>query len=474
MRHFNGFLLSLLVLAACAAPLQPVTAPATTSAPEMQAVTLDGTVKTGLLASTWADSPNGSMLYVLDPASGTPLPGYEPISIGDSSLHAFSPDRQTLAIVGFPKGDNYYHNNGSLLLIDLPTWQARRFELELDGWTSNMVFSSDGKRLAITHGETNYNLTMVDVGQGSILAQTLTDSYVTRLQFTESGEALMLYRPGITPVGSVSSDPPQVLLLDAKDLRTRWSAELVGVRDGVFPTDETITQPELYEPGNSFYLTPGLVFAPNEDTLYVVHADSEQLTTVDFHAQKVETIKIQPKLSWFERLLSLTAGVAHAKIADGTLKQAVISPDGQFLYIVGVDHRSFQDQQGNLQMEKTPLGLDIIQTRDGSRVGRFDTDAAELSLSPDGRFLYLRDWGDGATMPWTEVFDTASRELIARKDAFFAVPAPLMNGQFLLASTYVSTEEPYREQYHMSVLQPSDLRVLAEWTGSEFIHWLTP
>ena len=470
MRSFIGFLTFLFLLTACAAPAQPVSIEP--SATESQTVTVDGTFETSLLASTWREGPKGSWLFPLDPASGTPLPGYEPIPLVYSSAHAFSPNRQTLAVVSFPKNDSYYHYNGSLLLIDLPAWETRRFDLELDGWVSSMVFSPDGKRLAIAHGETNYYLTIVNVEEGNIIAQTPMDSFVTRLKFTENSETLMVYRPGMMPVNNLSPGPPQVLLLDAADLSPRWSAALEGVRDGMFPKDESITQPELYEPGNAFYFTPALTFAPHQNTLYIVHADSERLTTVDFGLQKVETVSSQPKLSWFERLLSLTAGVAHAKAADGTSKQAVVSPNGQFLYVVGTSTRSFQDQQGNFQTEQTPLGLEIIQTSDGSRVEHFDTDANELSSSPDGRFLYLRNWAE--PVPWTEIFDTTSRQLLARKEALYAAPAMLMNGQFLLASTYVSPETKYDEQYHMSVLQPSDLSVLSDWTGPDFINWITP
>ncbi len=97
-------------------------------------------------------------------------------------------------------------------------------------------------------------------------------------------------------------------------------------------------------------------FAPDRDALYVVHADSEQLTTVDFESQTVKTVEIQPKLTWFERLLSMTAGIAHAKIGDGITRQAAVSPDGQFLYVVGVNNATFQDEQGNWQMEQTSAG----------------------------------------------------------------------------------------------------------------------
>jgi DNA-binding beta-propeller fold protein YncE len=463
MRLLTIFLL--LLLAACAVPPQPTTIPAGTTASQSQAVTLDGTLETSLLATTWDDSPEDNALYPLNPASGTALPGYKPIALGYSSYSAYSPDRQTLAMVSFPTETTY---DGSLLLIDLPMWKARRFELKLVGWVNAMAFSPDGKRLAIAHGQTYYQLTMVDLEQGDVETHAEMDSFVSRLKFTKNGEALMVYSPTIDNTNGLSADPPKVLLLDAADLSPRWSAELENVRDGIFPKDETITHPELYEPGNALYLSPGLVFAPDRDALYVVHPDSEQLTTVDFQSQTVSTVKIQPKLTWFERLLSLSAGVAHAKIADGTNKQAHISPDGQFLYVTGVSHNSFEDQLGNLQMEQTPLGLEIIQTSDGSRVEHFETEVTEFSLSPDGRFLYMRNWG--ASLPWTEIFDTSSRQLVARKEKLYGTPALLVNGEALLVSTYSTSETSNT----MSVLQPDGSSVLAEWTAPASVWWLTP
>jgi len=463
MRLFTGFLI--LLLAACAAPSQPTSIPTDNPAPESQVVSLDGTLGTSLLATTWDDSPEDNALFPLDPASGTALPGYEPIALGYSSFSAYSPDRETLAMVSFPTETTY---DGSLLLIDLPTWKTRRFELELMGWVSTMAFSPDGKRLAIAHGESNYKLTMVNVENGAITAQVKTDSFISRLKFTQSGDALMLYRPTFDLINQLNAPPPQVLLLDAADLSPRWSAELENVRDGIFPKDDTITHPELYEPGNALYLSPGLVFAPDQDTLYIVHADSEQLTTVNFDDQIVETIEIKTKLTWFERLLSLTAGVAHAKIADGTNKQAAISPDGQFLYVMGITTASFQDQMGNLQMEQTQHGLEIIQTSDGSRLEHFETEATELSLSPDGRFLYMRNWGAGP--PWTEIFDTSSRQLVERKEKLYGTPALLVNGEALLVSTYSTSET----SNFMSVLQPDGSSVLAEWRAPASVWWLSP
>lgn len=477
MRVIPVFLILITILTACApiVPGQAHPTPASTesaatqpeAASESQVVVLDGTFETSLLATVWMDKTEGNLLFPVDPASGTALPGHKPISLGFSSIPAFSPDHRKLAVVSFP---TEVAHNGSLVLIDLPTWKTQRFDLELFGWVSNIVFSPDGNRLAIAHGESNYTLTVFDATQGLVVAQGKTDSSVSRLKFTEGGESLMLYSPTINTTNQLSTGPPQILLLDAADLSLLWMAELEGIRDGIFLKDENVTSANIHEPGQALYIMPGLAFAPERDALYIVHADSEQLTTVDFENQKVETVEIQARRTWIERLLSLTAGVAHAKIGDGIVRQAAVSPDGQFLYVVGVNNATFQDKQGNWQMEQTPLGLEIIETRDGSRVGRIETHTTELSLSPDGRFLYLRNWGNNEDhLPWTEIFDTSSQQLVARKDNVSAIPALLMNGEFLLASTFSTSEY----SHHMSILEPDGSSVLAEWTDSESVWWLT-
>ncbi len=467
MRHLTVFLTFLLILTACAAPAQPTLAPAEEIEPKSGAPVLDGTFDTSLLVTEWRGSSEGNLLFPLDPAKGKALPGYAPISLGHTFSYAFSPNRETLAVVSYPNESVY---NGSLLLIDLPGWKTQQFDLKLSGWVSSMVVSPDGKRLVIAHGESRYKLTLVDLGDGAVTAQTQMDSFVSKVNFTESGESLMLYRPTIDPSNSLAAGPPQVLLLEAANLTPRWSAELEEVHDGIFPKSEEVTPSNIYEPGQALYISPGLVFAPDHDTLYVVHADSEQLTTVDFAGQTVKTVDIQPKLTWFERLLSLTAGVAQAKIGDGISRQTMISPDGQFLYVVGVNSSTSVDERGNWQMEQSPLGLEVLATSGGKRLEHIDTDTTEISMSPDGRFLYLRHWGNPEdNIPWTEIFDIASGQRITRKNQIFGMPALLMNGEYLLVSTYSTGET----SHHMSIWKPDGSNVLAEWTAPRYVWWLT-
>jgi WD40 repeat protein len=478
MRHFTFLLTFLLILTACAAPakdlsqttpsleIEPTIAPVKPTIAPTETVT-KATFEDSLLAVEWMGDAKGNVLFPLDPASGTALPGYESIPIGQGYSSAFSPDRRTLAVITFL---NDRATKGNLLLIDLAAWKTRALELKPNGWASAMVFSPDGKRLAIADGLSTYRLTVFDLEKKVVTAQQEEDFLITRLRFTSDSKSLMLYGTVIDnrfTENEMSGGPPQVRLLDAADLTLLWSADLKAVRDGIFPTDEKVT-PDLSQPGTAMYLSPGLVFEPEQNTLYVAHADSDQLSIVDFDAQKVETLEIQTELSWFERLLSLTADVAHAKVVDGTSKQVAVSPDGQLLYVVGMRSESVQSKNGNWEMKQIPLGLEIIRTSDGNRVERFETDASDLSLSTDGRFLYLRNWTDET--PWTEVFDISTGQVLTHKEWIYATPALRMNGEPLLVSTYSTGEF----SHHISIFQPDGSNRLAEWTSSNYVSWLTP
>ena len=467
----------LLILAACAAPTKDLSAspqteppletePAIIPAESTAAPSVNVTFEESLLAVEWQGRSKGNLLFPLDPTSGTALPDYAPISLGQSYFHAFSPDRRKLAAVIFPNENMY---RGDLLLIDLPSWKTQTFELKTSGWVSAMVFSPDGTRLAIAQGEINYDLSIFDVEQAVITAQAEEDSLITHMKFTADSESLMLYGLVIQNryTENETNSAPQVKLLDAANLNPLWSVELEGVRDGIYPKDEKVAV-DYSQPGTAVYFSPAIIFSPAQNILYIIHADSEQLTIANFDSQEFKTLEIQSELSWFERLLSLTAGVAHAKVADGTGKQAAISPDGRLLYVVGMRSESVQSKNGNLDMNQIPLGLEIIRTSDGSRLEHLETDSADLSLSPDGRFIYLRNWTN--TTPWTETFDISNHQIISHQDEIYAMPALRMNGEFLLVSTYSVSDT----SHHISIFEPDGFKMLTEWTGKNYFAWLTP
>src|SRR5688572_15720824 len=175
MRLPTFSLIFLLVLTACAAPAAPQATPSTFIKTQATAVptevTAEATFETSLLVTEWKGLSEGSLLYPLDPARGSALPGYEPIALGGTYFHTFSPDRRTLAVLSFA----HETANGNLLLIDLAAWKTRQFETELNGWVTAMVFSPDGTRLAITYGDYSNNLAIFDLKEGIITAEQQMD-----------------------------------------------------------------------------------------------------------------------------------------------------------------------------------------------------------------------------------------------------------------------------------------------------------
>ena len=425
--------------------------------------------------AVWTDKSKEDSLVPIDPHTGQALPDYEPISLGQSSYQAFSPDQHTLAVVGFVSGS--HPNGGSLHLIDLNTWTEQVQELRLDSYINAMVFSPDGRQLAIAYGDVQSHVLILygnpPVTSKTAIRETALDFYVYSMKFNRDGSGLMLYGSKIDnryTVNETSPDPPVAVLLDSADLSVRWQTSLNGVHHGILPKDGNgIATPDLTQPGQAIYLYPGLAFAPDSDVLYVVHADEDKLTVVDFAAQKVTTLDIKPQLSWFERLLSLGAIDAHAKVAEGTRKDAAISPDGKFLYVVGQRSELGETTGNETQVNNIPLGLQIVRTSDGSRVALYDTDAQELSISADGRYLYLRSWGVSPGIGQTQVFDTTTDQTISSLDGTWLVPTRRINGAPILASS-VWMNDKYIS--HNSIVDPQNLSIMTQWDSADTLTWL--
>jgi WD40 repeat protein len=281
------------------------------------------------------NAANRGLLYPIDPASGQALPDFEPIPLGKAYNYAFSPGADRLAFVS---------EGGQLTLIDLANWEYETFHLPLPRPAYQVTYSPDGERLAVAGGNRSSSLALIDTSQGSLIAESPLDFLVYQMKFTGDGSGLMVYGSEIQKrftVNEMSPDPPWVALLDGSDLSARWTQALQGVQHGIIPTESARESEELdpvedlHHSGQAIYLLPGLAFAPDRDFLYVAHAGDAMLTVVDFSARQVATHEIHDRMSWIERLMSIGAGRARAKVAAGTTLRAAISPDGRSLYVVG-------------------------------------------------------------------------------------------------------------------------------------------
>jgi hypothetical protein len=243
------------------------------------------------------------------------------------------------------------------------------------------------------------------------------------------------------------------------------------VRDGIYPVDANQTT-DIHQPGDAIYFNPGVVFAPEADMLYAVHADGEKLTSVDFASRSVMTVEVAPALSLFERFLMLGTGVAHAKVANGTSIAAVISPDGEVIYTTGMKHEAIQ-QSGSWEFKSTPLGLRAIRLADGRLLFEKDVYADQLSMAPDGSRLFLFSWGEGdpGGSASTEIFDLASSEFSLHFTGAQLAPARRMDGSLVLVSAIGSSNSS--EATRMSLHDYSTGEQIAEWVSQTYAGWIT-
>jgi hypothetical protein len=471
-----------LILSACAPALQAQSAadnqrptlkvatqvrqaPLLSATPGVRKGSFDGS----LLVAGWNSREREYQFYPIHPEVGGILPDYAPIPIGAHFYQASTLDRSQLAFVGFSSSEK--PTGGSLLLVDLQRWSAHSTPLDLDGGVTAHSLSPDGRFLALAVGDRESRVILIDLEKQAITAQQGLDFLASRLNYASDGSELYVYGTPIKDrftVNESAAGPPKVVMLEAGDLGLLWSVELTGVRDGIYPKEEvTEESPDLHQPGAAVYDLPGVVFAPDRDALYIVHSALDKLTSVDFTARQVETMDIRPQLSWLERLLWLTAGVAKAKVAEGASLRAQVSPDGKLLYVVGSKQELVETSPEETMYEMTALGLQVIRIADGTILDRLDSQANDLAISTDGDRLYLHTWKERGSE--TQVVSSRDLEVVAELEGSLA-PVMRMSGEVLLASTdWISSVKS-----RMLIVDPQSLAVMAEWNGPHTIFLGTP
>lgn len=469
-------LILLLALTACAPVTpqpKPTTAPTSpkSSLPSSESSTAaanDNTpqYETSVLAALWDAKTRAHQILPVEPSSGEAVPGYAPIVVGVNYYYTYSPNRKTLVVVGYR---SEFSSDPVLHVIDLNSWHETKIPLDGKGWTGGLAFSPDGSSVAIGLNDNESALLVVDAEKNRVLAQIEPGFEISRLKFTSDSSAVMAYGKVIVnrfTANEQTSGFAKAALFDARDLNLLWSAELKGVREGIYPADEeTAGTTALHEnPEAAIYLYPGLVFAPDRDNLYVVHADEDKLTTVDFGSRSVNTVGVRPKLSWLERIFLLTTGVAHAKVANGTSRSAVISPDGTTIYTIGYRNESSQFSNGEWTFTQTPLGLQAIDAGDGTERVNLEISAAGLWITPDGSSLLLHNWNEP---PSTDVLNARTLRITGHFDNTTLVPARRMNGTtLLLSSVTIENNRTQMSAYSM------DGELLGEWLADGYGAWL--
>lgn len=410
-----------------------------------------GAFDTAGLMLDFSDASGEFTLRLVDTLNGASVPGHEPLSFGSVGIYAYLPGRQDLAMVVYPSPNG--PGGAQLVLLEIPSWTTSAMPLTLAGWAQVMAISSDGARIVVAAYGDGKNLALVDAAKGEVIAEASVPNQVRGLSFTQDGSGLMVYASNEDIKNDLSLGAPQALLLSANDLSVVWQTELAGVCDAFIPGPNY--HGESHSPGAGTRYLPGVAFSPVSDILYVVHADEDRLNRVDFASRKVAALDIRPPLSFVERLLSLGARVAHAKMQSGTEKHVAVSMDGRSLFVTGMDNQFTLKENGQWDLRQQPLVLKVVDAATGSELHTLDTQADQVALLPDGLVLLRTVSSD---VPSSEVYDPAAQKIIIRYAGLYQNCVPLVQGGYVLApaSFYGRTTE-------MQVYAPGSEKVLGSW-----------
>lgn len=407
-------------------------------------------------------------VFPIDPATGKAVPGYEPFVVGKSKEYMghiqLSPKGTRLVVTEARNSVRWPWAGGMggqgsadvLHLIDVQAWREVTATLSSNQAVGQLVFTDDGRHLAVNLSRYSTEpagladeLVLLDAATGAIISRRDLEIHPSRIEFNADGSRLVVFgqnlgaRPAMDKPG-----PLRVMLLDGATLKTIWEHTLDGIVGGYW-CEANCEAPHEQKVFASWY--PAVAFSPDRDKLYIVHADADKLTTIDFVAQKVGSVDIAEAKSWLESLLDLTASKAEAKArTNGVEKSAVLSADGTQLYVTG------QEMDAKRDPEARVLGRQVIDIKSGRKVAGIESDLFGLRVYHVGKHIFLSGLRDGAQV--TDVLDAVTLERVTTIENWRVTPVRLLNGQaIILASRRVDNQTEF------GLMDPQTFQVSHTW-----------
>jgi hypothetical protein len=286
----------------------------------------------------WTENDNENRLIPLDPETLVDRPKGQTMELGRS--WRLSPDGSTLVNVEYPEGRASQDLEDRWIVVyDFQNGTERnRFHPPASGLISGL--SQDGTRLllqvdAYPYTQSPYPPTVewyvVDTTSGQLLAHIKDDDNACFGQSAYADPAMRRIYCVVDPA-ITARDEPEPMRIVAYNVESGIKAEeleLPQVLIGGENSDQIIKSQPVW-----VFFEPTLVISPDGQRLAAVHADADEITLVDAHSLTVEnTFSLRRDTNlwdWF----GLAPAPAHAKgEAQGTIRHAAFSFDGQHLYV---------------------------------------------------------------------------------------------------------------------------------------------
>ncbi|HWR67265.1 MAG TPA: hypothetical protein VN364_14200 [Bellilinea sp.] len=418
-------------------------------------------------ATTASGGRPGMMTVSIVPVSaesGEPINGLEPILLGEGIFYGFSQDRSQMAVFTHSVKEC---KGFCLRIMDIRNWQEMTDPISLnfrkDAWLTVPTFDQDSRYIPLLVGGVSSNYTevlLIDRSPSMETVKTTLDANVYQMTLTPDGN-LAVY--GVVPGSPTSELVIYTALLNGSNLQVLWEQTLPEIK----LSDWDVTNHS--DPSLGVYYDPARIFSPDGGKLYIVAADEPTLVTVDFQSRTTTSVKIEPKLSWLQKLFALDVRSAQAKMLNGIYKMGVPSPDGRYLFVVGQQSVATKKDNDEIEVDTVPLGLQVIDTQNGALVQQIETKANRLSLSPDGKSLFLNGWemtGASEKM-WTDVLDLSSWQVVQHLNGTVS-PSRLSDGSQVWLVLGANSGSAYTADIYL----PGDTSPRAHLTRTSYVDWV--
>jgi len=432
-------------------------------------------VESSLPLYIWNNAQRRYEIHLIDPATGGDMPGFLPLIVSNhtdlTGSNILSASHQKLAVVAvngeycYPigRGTSCTGRADTLHIINRRIWHQVTIALPGKGWVGSVFFSPNENNLVLILNETKTSTVMlIDTSTGKLITQQTIPFQPSVSGYTHNGIVVFGQPLGSKP-GISKPDSPRILLLDAKTLEVKWEQTLPNIVSG----DWCLKNCDASFSEETFASwVPAVVLSTERDQLYIIHANEDQLTTVDFNARTVHTIEIQEKRSFLDIFMAWSAGVAKAKgNSNGVFKTGVLSPDGTRLYVIGQTMNSIPAAEEEPQETEQSLGVEVIDVDRGQRLSRADVEASWIKFTPDGTHLLLGRWAQRGI----HVLDAGSLESVVDIKKWDLVSTLEVTGQPMIL---VSQSD--QAQTQLAILDPITFATSHSWSlNTSYASWVS-
>lgn len=313
----------------------------------------------GVLGILWDEDQIGGELVRMDSLTLEPFGPSLELPSGNATT-AYSPDYGRLAL-GYPEPAN-------LELVDVRRMKSLgTVDLGVDGWVTSLFWEL-GSLFAVVDGENERAVVTIDPVGRRVVARHRIDGTILHAERSAHGQVVLLVAPP-EGIGTL-----RLAVVGGKGMTITRIPGFAGGWETEQKDDEVRSRQRI----------PALVIDEVGERALVV--SGRAVAEISLNDLAIRQHTLSEPVSLLGRLRNWLEPPAHAKLIDGPWRNAAWVGDGLFA-LSGGSYATTTNAEGEPDMELTPAGLALVDTRDWS-VRKVDENAVELVVTENAIVAY--------------------------------------------------------------------------------------